>query len=127
MGKFACIGLILLGTLTSKAWGSDGPWQSAAKLEVAPGSNLVVLLHQHGVDLGLQVRSTLGTVIEQDGPDQAFGTEVVLLENSSAASARYELFVRTVLQGVGADYDLETISNPSSTERAVANTLSEIN
>ena len=127
MVKWSTIAWTAFLAVTADAWSAESAWQFAARLEVEPRGALVVLVQQRGVDLAVQVRSTGSIVVEQEGPDQAFGTEVVVLENASAVPASYELYVKTVFNGVPAQYEIERIENPGRAMCAIARTLSEIN
>lgn len=127
MVKCSTFGWILLAAFTAEAWSAESAWQLASRLELEPRAALVVLVQQHGVDLAVQVRSARGIAFEQEGADQAFGTEVVFLENSSAARTRYELFVKPVFNGPPPQYAIERIETPSRAARAAARALSDIN
>lgn len=121
---------VLIATvfLTPEVLSADKAWETAGHFQVSPGTAQIILLQQQNVDLAVQVQLEGSTLYEQDGPDQNFGTEVVVLDNPTELPAFFNLAVKPVRASLNTnpEYTITAISHPTDAQKNTALRLSQL-
>ncbi|MCI5105156.1 MAG: CHAT domain-containing protein [Pseudomonadales bacterium] len=100
-------------------------WRLAAEFTLSPNEQSVLVVHQQGADLILQLRADSEPVLIQDSADDFVGSEVLLAVNHSVVHKQFELHVKNRLAAVDYDFTVEQFDDLSDFESGLANTLSE--
>lgn len=98
-------------------------WAPVGNFVLAPGAAKVLLIAQTGPDLIVRVQHPDGSYTVQDGHDNRFGTEVVLLENTTAQAHNYQVDVLPRYSGLAPGFQLTELPQPATAERSAARHL----
>lgn len=98
-------------------------WTTARTVSLGEGERAILLLQQKGFDLAVRILIEDEVISIQEGPDYAFGTEVLALENTSSSPIDYEVQVAATLAVENPDYLLTDIPLTNSQDWVVAAAL----
>lgn len=102
-------------------------WQSVATVNLAVGERKIVLVEQQGFDLAVRLMSDSQVLSVQEGPDMAFGTEVIALQNSGGQALTLELQLAPVLKLAALNFRLSELSDFNAGDWAIAQALYDAN
>ena len=115
----------LIGTciplIASCAFAQDAAdWTTVRAVSLGAGERAILLLQQKGFDLAARILVGDEVVAIQEGPDYAFGTEVLALENTSSSARDYEVQVAAALDFENPDFLLTKFPLNNSRDWSVA-------
>ena len=89
-------------------------WQTIESVSLGAGERKILSVRQQGFDLAVRAVNNGEIISVQDGPDMAFGTELIALENSGQDAISYQIQIAPVLKSAVINYRFEelAINNP---------------